>query len=138
MRLVSVSSESLAVFILGTNYPPGRTWANILQFVQLCFSSIKTGTRLIMHPDKLPFVVCRSRRISKESSSRRIMLLMPVFILETHNQTNYKCLPKFVQTLMRPLHKNGHKKHYQSTSIKNGHFLQCVECTSYSETSIQR
>ena len=26
------------------------------------------------------------------------MLLAPVFILETHNQTNNKCLPKFVQT----------------------------------------
>ena len=29
---------------------------------------------------------------------RRIMGLVPIFILETHNQTNYKCLPKFVQT----------------------------------------
>ena len=48
--------------------------------------------------DELPFVVRRSRRISKESSSRRIMRLVPVFILETHNQTNYKCLPKFVQS----------------------------------------
>ena len=26
------------------------------------------------------------------------MRLVPVFILETYNQTNYKCLPKFVQT----------------------------------------
>ena len=26
------------------------------------------------------------------------MRLVPVFTLETHNQTNYKCLPKFVQT----------------------------------------
>ena len=50
-----------------------------------------------MRPDELPFVVRRSRRISKESSSRRIMHLVPVFMLETHNQTNYKCLPKFVQ-----------------------------------------
>ena len=49
-------------------------------------------------PDELPFVVRRSRRISKESSSRRIMRLVPVFILETHNQTNYKYLRKFVQT----------------------------------------
>ena len=51
-----------------------------------------------MRPDELPFVVRRSRRISKESSSRRIMRLVPVFILETHNQTNYKYLRKFVQT----------------------------------------
>ena len=26
------------------------------------------------------------------------MRLVPVFIIETYNQTNYKCLPKFVQT----------------------------------------
>ena len=38
-----------------------------------------------MRPDELPFVVRRSRRISKESSSRRIMRLVSVFILETHN-----------------------------------------------------
>ena len=46
---------------------------------------------------KLPFVVRRSRRISKQSSSRRMMRLVPVFILETHNQTDYKCLLKFIQ-----------------------------------------
>ena len=44
------------------------------------------------------FVVRRPRRVSKESSSRRIMRLVPVFILETHNQMNYKRFPKFVQT----------------------------------------
>ena len=48
-----------------------------------------------MRPDELPFVVRRSRRISKESSFRRIMRLVPVFILE---KTNYKCLPKLVQS----------------------------------------
>ena len=51
-----------------------------------------------MRPDELPFVVRPSRRISKESSSRRIMRLVPVFILETHNQTNFIALPKFVQS----------------------------------------
>ena len=30
------------------------------------------------------------RRITKDSSCRRIMRLVPVFILQTHNQTNYK------------------------------------------------
>ena len=34
------------------------------------------------------------RRTSKDSSSR----LVPVLILGTHNQTNYKYWPKFVQT----------------------------------------
>ena len=51
-----------------------------------------------MRPDELRFVVRRSRRISKESSSRRIMRLVPVFKRKTHNQMNYKCLPKFVKT----------------------------------------
>ena len=32
-----------------------------------------------MRPDELPFEVRPSRRISKESSSRRIMRLVPVF-----------------------------------------------------------
>ena len=87
----------LAVFILTTHYPSGRTWSNILKFVWLCVFSIKTGTRRIMRPDELPFVVHRSRRISKESSSKRKIRLVPVFMLEAHNQTNYKCLSKFVQ-----------------------------------------
>ena len=38
------------------------------------------------------------RRTTRDSSLRRIMRLVPVFILKTHNETNYKCLPKFVQT----------------------------------------
>ena len=51
-----------------------------------------------MRLDELPFVVLRSRRISKESSSRRVMCLVPVLILEMYNLTNYKCLPKFVRS----------------------------------------
>ena len=47
---------------------------------------------------QLSRVVRRSSRISKDSSSRRIIRLVSVFILKTHNQTNYKCLPKFVRT----------------------------------------
>ena len=58
----------LAVVILRTPY---ITWANILQFVWLCVSS--TGTRRIMRPEELPRVVRHSTRLSKESSSRRIM-----------------------------------------------------------------
>ena len=33
------------------------------------------------------------------SASRHIMRSVPVFIPKAHNQTNYKCLHKFVQTL---------------------------------------
>ena len=57
-----------------------------------------------MRPDKLPFVDTRrilrqvelsfeirlERRTTKGSSSGHIIRLVPVFILETHNQTNYK------------------------------------------------
>ena len=43
-----------------------------------------------MRPDELTFVALRLRRIWKESSSKRIMRLLPVVILKTHNQTNYR------------------------------------------------
>ena len=89
---------TLAVFILRTHYPSGRTPANILKLVWLCVSSIKTDIRRTIRPDELPFIVRRSRRITNDSSSRRIMRLVPVFMLVTHNQMNFKCLPKFVQT----------------------------------------
>ena len=38
-------------------------------------------------------VVRRSSRTTEDSSSRRIMRLMPVFTLETYNQTNNEYLP---------------------------------------------
>ena len=41
--------------------------------------------------DELSFEIRLERRTTKGSSSARIMR-------ETHNQTKYKCLPKFVQT----------------------------------------
>ena len=96
-RANSSTFKRMAVFVLRTHYPSGRTGANILLFVWLCVSSTKTGIRRIMRPNELRFIVRRSRCISKESSSRRIMRLAPVFILKTHNQTNYKCLPKLVK-----------------------------------------
>ena len=57
-----------------------------------------------MRPDELPFVDTRrilrqvelsfeirlERRTTEGSSSGHIIRLVPVFILETHNQTNYK------------------------------------------------
>ena len=67
-------------------------WTNLGQHSSgLWVSNIKTGTRRISRQDELSFEVRLSRRITKDSSSRRIMRLVPVFILETHNQTNYKC-----------------------------------------------
>ena len=52
----------------------------------------------IIRLDELSSVVRRSRRTMEDSSSRHIISLLPVFILETHNQTNNECLPKFVLT----------------------------------------
>ena len=55
------------------------------------------GTRRIIHLDELSLVMHLERRTSKDSLSRQIMRLALIFILETHNQTNYKYRPKFVQ-----------------------------------------
>ena len=98
MTAVIYNHYTMAVFILKTHYPSARTWANICSSSGLCVSSIKTDTRRIMRSEELSLVVRRSRHISKNSSSRQIMHLVPVFILKMHNQMNYKCLPKFVQT----------------------------------------
>ena len=43
-------------------------------------------------------VVRHSSRTTEDSSCGRMMRLVLVFILETNNQTNNECLPKFVQT----------------------------------------
>ena len=48
------------------------------------------GARRITRLDELSFEIRLERRTTKGSSSGRIMRLVPVFILETHNQTNYK------------------------------------------------
>ena len=69
-----------------------------LLFVWLCVSSIKTGTRRIIRLDELPFVLSLGLRKTEDHSSRWIKRFVPVLILETHNQTNNKCSPKFVQT----------------------------------------
>jgi hypothetical protein len=54
--------------------------------------------RLVMRPqykdgrlDELCSILRLKRRTTDDSSSRRIMLLVPVYILRTHNQTNNKC-----------------------------------------------
>ena len=101
----------MAVFILETHYASGRiirllhcsssiktgriirrTISIYCSSAWLCVLSIKTGTRRIMRLDELSSVVRLLRRRIEHSSSRRIMRLVPVFILRTHNQTNNKCL----------------------------------------------
>ena len=59
-------------------------------FVCLCVSSVKTGTRRIIRLDEVSFEIRLERRTMKGSSSGRIMRLVPVFIVEMQNQTNYK------------------------------------------------
>ena len=76
-------------------------WKNLGKhslFVWLFVSSVKTGTRRIICPDELSSVVRLERRTTQDSSSGRRMGLVPVFTLETNNQTNNECLPKCVQT----------------------------------------
>ena len=86
-----------------------------LLLVWLFVSSIKTGTRRIIRLDELSSVIRLERRTTENSLSRRIMRLVPVFILETNNQTSNKCLPKLVQT------------DNASSCIKTVIYLQCYE-----------
>ena len=53
-------------------------------------TSIKTGTRRVTRLDDMLFEMRLERRIMKSSSSGRVTRLVPVFILETDNRTNYK------------------------------------------------
>ena len=84
-------NSQLAVFMLETHCSCRQTWANICSpsgYEPLVWRRAQDALR----------VVRRSRRISKDSSSRRVTRLVPVFILEMHNQTGYKGFPNFVQT----------------------------------------
>ena len=53
-----------------------------------------------MRPNKLPFVVLRSRLISKKSLSGRIMHLVLLFILQTQNDPIISELGVFVWPLL--------------------------------------
>ena len=51
----------------------------------------------------ISFEIRLERRTTRDSSSRRIIRLVSVLILETHNQTNGKCLPNCSsRRIMRP------------------------------------
>ena len=88
----------MIVFILEDALSVWKNLGKHLLFVWLFVSSIKTGTRRIIRLDELSSVIRLERRTTENSLSRRTMRLVPVFILETNNQTSNKCLPKFVQT----------------------------------------
>ena len=82
---VQTDNASMAVFILEDALSDLTNLAKHLQFIWLCVSSIKTGTRRIMHVDPLSFEISLERRATKGNSPGRITCLAPVFILETHN-----------------------------------------------------
>ena len=88
----------MAVFILQDAL---SVWTNLGKdsfFVWLFAFSVKTGTRRIIRLDELSSVVRHSSRTTEDSSSRRIMRLVPIFTLKANNQTNNESLPKFIQT----------------------------------------
>ena len=64
---------------------------------------MKTGARRFMRPDELPFVVRRSRHISKESSSRRIMC--PSLYLRRITRRTTKAYSSSSRGIMRPWNK---------------------------------
>ena len=84
-----VNQLLMAVFILEDALSVWTNLGKYLLFVCLFVSSKKTGTRRIMRLDELSSVV-RLEHTTENSSFRRIIRLVriPVFILETNNQTN--------------------------------------------------
>ena len=81
-------------------------WTNLgkhLLLDRLCVSSIKTGTRRIMRLDELSSAVCLSRQTTNDSSSRRIMRLVPVFILRRIMRPTTNVCPSSSRRIMRPL-----------------------------------
>ena len=115
----------MAVFILRTHYPSGRTWANILQVMRLQY---KDGHKTHYASRRTTFRRSSFKTYFEriESSSRRIIrLLVPVFILETHNQTNYKCFsPGSSRRIMRPQYTK------MANYLKNEHLMRVNRMSS--------
>ena len=76
-RNVDLDLPKLTVFIVEDAL---FVWKNLGKHL-LFVSSVKTGTRRIIRPDELSSVVRRSSRTTEDSSSERIMRLVPVFTL---------------------------------------------------------
>ena len=74
-----------------------RTWQAF--FLRLLNSScIKTGTRRVIRLDKLSSLVRLRRRTKVDTSSRRIMCLVAVFILDEFNRRRKNDCPSSSQT----------------------------------------
>ena len=89
---------TLAVFMLEDASSDRTNLGKHFLFVGLYVSSIKAGTRHIIFLDKLSSIERHSSCTLEDSSSRCIMCLVPILILETYNPVNNKCLLKLVQT----------------------------------------
>ena len=105
-------------------------WTNLgkhLQFVWLCISSIKTGTRRIKLLDELSFEIRLERRTTKGSSSGRIMRLVSVFILETHNPDELQNVcPSSSRRIMHPQYKNSQPVVYNMIKLSVNPFTARV------------
>ena len=88
----SVQADPLSVII-----DLGLTFLDLLVIHPLSNLYLR-GKGCLTHLNELHFVVRVRRSTTEDQSSRRIMRFVPVFTLETHNQTIDKCLPKFLQT----------------------------------------
>lgn len=86
----SVQEDALSVII-----DLGLTFLDLLVILPLNDLYPRDKGRLTRQ-NELHFVVRLRRRTPEDHSSRRIMHLVPVFSLETHNHTIDKGLPKFL------------------------------------------
>ena len=89
----------MAVFILETHNPSGTNLPGQTFGVRLFTScSIKTGTGRIMRLDGLSPLLRLGRRTSPGSFSRRLIRLVPVFILDKVNTRTANVCPSSSQT----------------------------------------
>ena len=79
-----------------------------------------------MRLDELFFEILLERRTTIGSSSGRIMHLVPVFILETHNQTNYKMFPR-VRPDGRAVNTQGRSQDFSKGGHIQGHHPGIVD-----------
>ena len=92
-------NSNLCQFGIGIKNTIGRFYTEDALSV---FTNSSGYAQLIKHLDELSLAGRCSRRVSKDISSRSIIRLVSVFILETHNQANYKCMPSLVQRTNYP------------------------------------
>lgn len=95
---------TLAIFLLEDAL---SIWTNLGKhplFVWLSVSGVKTGTRFVIHLDEQPSVVhCSSHTKEDSLSTRQVLRLVPVLILETNNQKKKNVYASSSRQIMHPL-----------------------------------